>query len=564
MKKNLFDIFGEAGAEELQPLLENDLPVDAPVPNKSKIHRAVMERIRTDADDEHELHPVFDEPKGRKRRAAWIPFVAVAACLCLLLGWVFSLPRNIPGNAVPPVLTPPDVQENGIRSPEDVINDFSYDQILWNPGTVEDDVPLQPDKPADPSSPSEPMNTPDISIPVDDEWVIWNGLKVTPKLYKYLQSQPTAHLAVKAHSLKKPEVALSDFELNGVSYAALEKKRAGFWNAFECVACLHKYVDFALEAGEMQPWMEDQIASLDPNYINLDDYRTEDGSWALEKIITEETALSDAIRQLDQEREELYKAWQTQNGNPADLSCLAEFGFYLVSTGTETTIAIVTPADMAAIGEILVAHFPDMVENTLFDMAYRSDVGVDWDVPEYPTTDDWTEPPYSTAIGETMGPPVITTPVVSEDLTFTIIGSAVVSDSVYLPDSKVMYSDVHTKEDCVYYTYDIPALTPLIEALPEDWFHAYRIIFVRTSVSSGSTKHQVTNVRLTEHGELFVDISTEAPTIGTMDLCREYIAIAVDANTDISCVWVEETYVGYETGLGPALPSEPSELPPSQ
>lgn len=68
----------------------------------------------------------------------------------------------------------------------------------------------------------------------------------------------------------------------------------------------------------------------------------------------------------------------------------------------------------------------------------------------------------------------------------------------------------------------------------ESYFEGRILIMVLLEEGSGSTRHAVTDVTLTDDGRLYISIDTIVPEIGTCDMAEWHILIEPEAGVDVA------------------------------
>lgn len=205
MKKSLTDIFDEANAKELDVLCISETDMSLPEgASLDKIKKRVYKKTGLAA------------PKKRPVRLRWQSVVALAACVCLVVGGaVGGVWFYIQNNASPDI-----VEEIPYRTVDEFLRDFEGVKIIWGlQNNSEDHNQALPDSDTDGDRDVYP------EIP-NTEFLVWNGLNVSKELYEALDSaSDTDVFALKLIAMSEPEVKLSEFFYNGKSWAELSQER---------------------------------------------------------------------------------------------------------------------------------------------------------------------------------------------------------------------------------------------------------------------------------------------------------------------------------------------------
>lgn len=201
MKKTLNNIFDEANASELEKLVSQNAASDVSADTLSFIKNKVYAKTG------------ITQTKTKKSFAfRWQSYVAVAACLLLLVGGIFGVPSIIKlfNNNVEPSII-------------DQVLPTDIDKILWA-GDGQ-------------SNPSDPDDA--------DAFVEWNGWSMDYSLYEVLnRADKTDFIAVVVS--KNNSIDRDSFEYKGTTYGQLRAEQD------DLHALREKFVDFP----KMSEWLK--------------------------------------------------------------------------------------------------------------------------------------------------------------------------------------------------------------------------------------------------------------------------------------------------------------------
>lgn len=340
MKKTLSEILDKAEAEEM----ENLLSCAAAEPLEAQTAEKIKAKVKA---------------KRRKKRPVWMPAVAVAACLCLIVGAIALTGRAPSAQPDDPIddLDP-------MPRPGMLMDWENYDRILWYDGAG--GVEAFPSESYAEESPNgddeKDDNQDDIGHDVGDdkspvgdsvtiEDVYWNGITLWSTILQAAETDPNGILPIRATVTDQDWSALDDHVYEGRTYARIEEE----------LEVLEAYLDRLYQLDEWNELYQDLTEKNESAFLRkfrmnfcyvLEGTDEDIADWMLDKFFTsgvgfDMEAVYDVLKEKEIAMEQTYQdlqacrqAYLSENRIVPDLTALAEKGYVVVSYGGQTVILV--------------------------------------------------------------------------------------------------------------------------------------------------------------------------------------------------------------------------------
>ena len=365
MKKTLSNIFDEANANELENLVSQNAVSDVSADTLSSIKNKVYAKTG------------ITKAKTKKPVAfRWQSYVAVAACLCLVVGvmfgaGVFQFPGVQPDDDVDP-----DIEYYALH---DLLNRNDFANIIW--GTSGDNASSDEDS----NQSGGGTNT---DRQEDDTWVEWNDIKISTALRDaFIQLKTDETIAISVKSVGIPECKLDDYVYNGKTYTEiLNEYQLASNNKRNLVALKrfsHLYDEWENKDDE-EFWNKLYNAVDEVIVAKYFEGEKKNGRFNTTAISDDLNAYETEVLQLENDLRACKREYNAKYNSVLLLSKLMNKGYYVV--GNDGFYAVILPiGNLVQFSEDVKAIYEDNeLQNAVFKIASRSDLGIEYNTP----TDD--------------------------------------------------------------------------------------------------------------------------------------------------------------------------------
>lgn len=362
MKKTLNNIFDEANANELEKLVSQNAASDVSADTLSSVKNKVYAKTG------------ITKTKSKKPFAfRWQSYVAVAACLCLVVGvmfgtGVFRFPSVQPDDDVEP-----DIEYYALN---DLLNRKDFANIIW--GTSGDNTSAD----EDPNQSGGGINT---DHREDDTWVEWNGIKISTALRDaFIQLKTDETIAISVRSLGNPEYKLDDYAYNGKSYSEILNAYQLASNSKGNLAALKRFSNLYDEwdnKDDEEFWNKLYDAVDEELVAKYFEGEKKNGRFNTTAISDDLNACETEMLQLENDLSACRREYNAKYNAVPLLSQMMNKGYYVV--GNDGVFVVILPVgNLVQFSEDVRALYEDAdLQNVVFKIASRSDLGIERNTP---------------------------------------------------------------------------------------------------------------------------------------------------------------------------------------
>lgn len=311
----------------------------------------------------------------QKKLPVWVKSsVAVAACLCIVLGVLF-------GSGVFPFLgTEPDVLDPDIEyyMLEDLLNREDFATIIW--GASGDNTSSDED-------PSQSGGGASDCLPEDGTWVEWNSIKISSALQSaFMQLKTDDLIAIGIESWADPAliyddyVKLDDYVYNGKTYFEIRTEYAQAQELCHALFDLKKFSNIYDEwDGKDYEEFWDKLYDAVPEDTALMYFQGDktNGKFDTTAISDDLNACETDMLQLENDMAACRREYNTKFSAVPELSRMMNKGYYVVGNNGAFAVILSVGQLPQFAEDVKEVYSEEVIDTVMFRMATQSELGVE-------------------------------------------------------------------------------------------------------------------------------------------------------------------------------------------
>lgn len=372
MKKTLSIIFDEANANEIEYLVNHNAASDVSADTLSSVKNKVYAQTG------------ITQTKTKKPLLfRWQSYAAAAACLCLAVGVMFGT-----GVWQFPSTQPNDIELSDIEyyALNDLLNREDFSDIIWG---------VSGDHQSSDEDLTHGGGNSSIPVPDDDNWVEWNGIKISAALQSaFIQLKTDDLIAIGVDSWIDPAliyddyVKPDDYVFNGKTYYEIRTEYAKAEELYCALVDLKKFAGYYDELkGEDDEAFWNKLYDVVGEEIALRYFRGDktNGKFDTTAISNDLNAAETEMLRLENDIAACRRAYNAKFDTVPELSQMMNKGYYVVGNNGAFAVILSVGQLPRFAEDVKAVYSAEVIDRVMFRPATKRELGV-----EEPTDD---EPP---------------------------------------------------------------------------------------------------------------------------------------------------------------------------